>query len=591
LIQRRLVHTFLSLIFIAVILSGPSVFGNENPPVVKNIEFVNADLRDVFRSLAAAGKFTIIIEPRVHGNVTLALRYGVTVKDAVSVIAKTYGYSCRWLTDSPTALVGSTQFIQINFDQKVSKVYQLKYAKAKDLAESLEVVIPKTRIKTDLQKNQIIVLANEIEITNIKELIGKLDREFQPIDFNIQMEEVPNAIWNKLGIANKYQPPHMGVYILKEQQMKAIAEIAPNLITESNFSGLDNHPLKIFMGDKIPLIITKKRKGDLNYQVEYIDTGTAISFIPQLNSEHQLTVAMGTTVSTVANKSQPGTKWIPWVVNRDFQSTIRLEVGQTILLSGLLQRNEYEMMKKSPYCFPELDKLFASQKHFDQAGPNMTTEVIALITPRLADKNSLHSNEAENVPASSVPTKTIAEESAGNANLPSDSQTQAAGNNSLSPSLEGKLPIDEDKPEIKISLESTKENSSQDKQKPDESTIVSDKRKSNSKFTEIHYHVKKGDTIISIVRKFATNLELVKAKNNLNSTGTIREDLILIIPVPSERIYELKRKETLWRIAKRYGTTLEVLKDLNGISDETKVNAGQLVVLPRANSQIVNSQF
>ncbi len=580
-IRRRNIHIFFSIFFLILVGCGPFALGNETQATVKNIEFVNADLRDVFRSLATAGKFNIIMEPQVRGNVTLALRYGVTVKDAVSVIAKTYGYSCRWITDSPTVLVGSSRFIQINFDRKISKTYHLRYASPGEIAESLEVVIPKSRIKADLPNKQVIVLANEIEIANITEIIGKLDREFQPLDLEVQLAEVPSEMWKNLKIDNKYQPPHMGVYVLKEEQKKALEGLVPNVIARINYSGLDNHRLRILLGDKVSIVTTKKRKGDVNYKVEYVDAGNFLSLTPQMNSDHQLTLVTKATVSTIANKSQPGAKWVPWVVTRDFESTIRLEMGQTFILSGLLQRTEYQMMKKSPYQFSELDKLFLSQNSSEQAGTNSSGELIALLTPKLAEKMSSHEASPEGAVVDS-------------GNNSSTIPNQVLDNKPLDPTapdLEGKLPIKEDKPEIVITPDTTKINSDVATGKTQEMQETKNGGSSNLQYAEIRYHVKKGDTLISIVKKFATQMELVLSRNNLSQTGVIKEDLVLIIPVPAERTYALKPKETLWRIAKRYGTTLEVLKDLNGISDVTKVYVGEIIVLPCVKTKIANPQF
>ncbi len=580
-IRRRNIRIFFSIFFLTLVGCGPFAFGNETQATVKNIEFVNADLRDVFRSLATAGKFNIIMEPQVRGNVTLALRYGVTVKDAVSVIAKTYGYSCRWITDSPTALVGSARFIQINFDRKVSKTYRLRYASPGEIAESLEVVIPKSRIKADLQNKQVIVLANEIEIANITEIIEKLDREFQPLDLEVQLAEVPPEIWKKLEIDNKYQPPHMGVYVLKEDQRKALEGLSPNVIARINYSGLDNHRLRILLGDKVSIVTTKKRKDDVNYKVEYVDAGNFLSLTPQMNSDHQLTLLTKATVSTVANKSQPGAKWVPWVVTRDFESTIRLEMGQTFILSGLLQRTEYQMMKKSPYQFPELDKLFLSQNSSEQAGSNSSGELIALLTPKLTGKMSSREASLEG---------TVVDNGNNSATLPN----QVLDNKPLDPTApdsEGKLPMKEDKPEIKITPDTTKISSDVATEKTPEMQETKDGGISNLQYAEIRYRVKKGDTLVSIVKKFATKMELVLSRNNLSKTGVIKEDFVLTIPVPVERTYVLKPKETLWRIAKRYGTTLEVLKDLNGISDVTKVYVGEIIVLPCVKTKIANPQF
>lgn len=579
-IGRRTVRKFLSIFFLTVVAWGPFAFGNETQATVKNIEFVNADLRDVFRSLATAGKFNIIMEPQVHGNVTLVLRYGVTVKDAVSVIAKTYGYSCRWIADSPTALVGSSRFIQINFDRKISKTYILKYASPGEISESLEVVIPKGRIKADLQNKKVIVLANEIEIANITEIIQKLDREFQPIDLEVQLAEVPLEIWKKLGIDNKYQPPHMGVYILKEDQKKALGGLVPNVIARINYSGLDNHRLRILLGDKVSIVTTKKRKGDLNYKVEYVDAGNFLSLTPQINPGHPLTLVTKATVSTIANKSQPGAKWAPWVVTRDFESTIRLEMGQTFILSGLLQRTEYLMMKKGPYQFPELDKLFIAQNPSEQAGTNSSVELIALLTPKLAEKTGLPGESLVGVDDSGNHSSAVPNQ------IPESKPLDTTAQDS-----EGKLPIKEDKPEIKITPETTGAKPDVAAAKPQETQGTNDNGNSNLQDVEIRYHIKSGDTLTSIVKKFAANLELVLSRNNLNKNGVITENMVVIIPVPAERTYALKPKETLWRIAKRYGTTLEVLKDLNGIRDVTKVYVGEIIVLPCVKTKIANPQF
>jgi LysM repeat protein len=594
LIHKGNIHIFLGIIVILVILTGATALGSENPVVVKNIEFVNADLRDVFRSLAEVGKFNVIMEPRVHGDVTLTLKYGVTLQDAISVIAKTYGYSCRWLPDSPTAVIGTAKFIQINFDRKVSKVYQLKFADPIVVAASLEVVIPKTRIKADPKTNQIVVVANDMEIANISEIIARLDRELLPIDFEVTVEEVNDQIWKYIGIENVFQSPHMGVYLLTEQQIKKLNELSKNnLMTEPKFTSLDNHQLKIFIGDKVPLITAKKRKGDTNYKVEYINAGTSLGIVPRINSNRQLTMMVKAAVSTVANKSQPGANWVPWVVTRDFESTIRLEVGQALLFSGLLQRSEYNMMKNSPYQFPVLSELFKSTEQ----SANLLTEVIVLITPRLSGKtndNANANNQAglskSNVSVIQNPVASSDSESAqpdaqakpGDKNVSDQAQTQV---------VEEKLPINEDKPDVKINLGGEK-TSEIGLETP---IVVTNGDKENRvqvhHFIEVQYHVKKGDTLTAIVKKFGTGLQLVMAKNNIAGTEIVKADTVLIIPVPSERIYILKPKETLWRIAKRYGTTMDVLKDLNGITDETKMKAGQKLVLPVEITLIANLQF
>jgi type II secretory pathway component GspD/PulD (secretin) len=591
LIQRGNSFTTIGIIVLLVLLSTVSTFGADNPVVAQNIEFVNADLRAVFYSLAEAGKFNVVMEPAVHGDVTLTLKNGVTIKDAVAVIAKTYGYSFRWLNDSPTAVIGSANFIKLNFDHKSSKVFQLKFADPTVVAESLEVVIPKNRIKADSKTNQITVMASDIEIANMAEIIAGLDREMPMINIEAKLEEVTDQFWKEIGVDNTFSSPHMGVYLLSEQQLKAIVENPKiNLLTKPNLTGLDNHEAKIFIGDKVPIITEKNKQGDINYKVEYVDTGTSLSVTPRINADNQLTLMVKIAVSTIANKSQPGTNWTPWVVTREFESTIRLEAGQAFLLSGLLERSEYQMMKDSPYEFPILRDLFTKENPFLQTVPKSQTEVVIILTPRLIGKVAIDTKTEPKTAESTVQTIVAPDTAAASGTtVIADQNPVLPGANGQSEqtnvALNDKLPIDEEKPEVKIT------GTKQPESDLTKGVTTPNAINASIKFTEIKYQVKKGDSLAKIVRKFSSVLQIIVGKNKLGKTGTIKPNTVLIIPVPNERIYTLKPKETLWRIAKRYGTTLEVLKDLNGIIDETKVKAGQELVLPVPVSKIANHKF
>lgn len=580
-IHKRNLTIILGFILLLVLLAGTNVFGVENPIVVKNIEFVNADLRDVFRSLAQAGNFNVIIEPTVQGEVSLTLKYGVTLKDAVSVIAKTYGYSCRWLADSPTAVIGSAKFIKFNFDHKIPKAFQLNFADPAVVAEALEVVIPRNRIKADPNTKQVTVVANELELENIMEIIAEWDRELPQINVETKMLEVNNQFWKDIGIVNTFLAPHMGVYLLNAQQVKVTNENPKiNLLTSSVLKGLNHHQVRNFFGDKVPLITEKNKQGRIDYKVEYINAGTSVTITPKLNPEKKLTIRIKTAVSTIANKAKPGKNWIPWVVTREFESTIRLEAGQAFLLSGLLQRGEYNMMKEGPYDFPVLNELFRKENPILKNIPNSQTEVVLIFMPKLSDIQS--GTDVAGQIAATVQNPVTSEGKAVTTGATASPDQAAADINEKTDQapdeLYDKLPIDEDKPIVNITAAA-------DKTLPDMQNTVADK------FIEIKYQVKKGDSLVGIVNKFGSDLMLVVEKNKLEKAGVIKTDTILIIPVPRERCYTLKVKETLWRIAKRYGTTMAVLKDLNGIADETKVKAGQIIVLPVPVTQIANPQF
>ena len=98
------------------------------------------------------------------------------------------------------------------------------------------------------------------------------------------------------------------------------------------------------------------------------------------------------------------------------------------------------------------------------------------------------------------------------------------------------------------------------------------------------YKVKKGDSLYSISKKFHISVSLLKKFNKIRH-NLIRIKQKLIIPVPKHmvnkrgmRIYHVKRGDTLARIARKYGVTLKKLKRWNKKRDN-RLKIGERIVI------------
>ena len=87
---------------------------------------------------------------------------------------------------------------------------------------------------------------------------------------------------------------------------------------------------------------------------------------------------------------------------------------------------------------------------------------------------------------------------------------------------------------------------------------------SNIKKAFIIYKVKRGDSLAKIAKKYEISYKMIKDFNKLKS-NILRVDQTLIIPIPkkSKIVYKVKRGDTLLSISKRYGITVAKLKKLN----------------------------
>lgn len=650
---KQKINLFLLCLVILMGLLIVPIQGVNDLPVSKSIEFVNADLRDIFRGLAEIGNFQIVLGQAVRGEVTLSLKNGVSAREAVSIVAKAYSYNCKWAKDS--AFIGIPES---NISgEKHLKVFSFNYAGVAKVAAALEVVVPKERIKSNLLSNHVSVTGTVLELQNSEEIITLMDRETPPLTMEIRILEAPENFLKEMGIDRSSSPTtDVSVCPLTDEQFRFIAQNPKiTLLATPDIRGSNNREKTIFIGDKIPVFTEKVKGGEAIYNVQETNVGNSFKVFLRIIDERKIFMKIQVEVNKVIKETPTDAGVVPSFKKREVYSFLSLETGQKLILTGLLQRSEYDLMKKGSLKFPVLGGLFEKGSINPVPGLKEPTEMFLLLVPQASTgdekkKDSANQSEiatkekeqsgvienketvssvpitsptvpgAETTPVNNEQTNLINQLRAGSETLETKPQTDEEKTEVSEGTLEiENQPLAKTKTESKTEpvvektvnltkealVDSRKTNPVPDgrtkKEEPGNLTkAVTDPKvekkvdsldNNHNNYLEVNYTVKKGDTLTKIARKFGSDLQTIVIKNNLGKAGVLKEGATLTILVSRQRVYLIKPKETLWRIAKRYGTTLEVLKDLNGIADETKVKAGQELVLPVLTKQITNPQF
>lgn len=101
------------------------------------------------------------------------------------------------------------------------------------------------------------------------------------------------------------------------------------------------------------------------------------------------------------------------------------------------------------------------------------------------------------------------------------------------------------------------------------------------------YIVQKGDTLLGIARRYNVAVDALKRMNNL-STDTITLGQLLRIPtsIPDEpslpnmtTVYTVQSGDSLWLIARKYNTNVDTIKALNNLTAE-QIMPGQILRVP-----------
>lgn len=278
-------------------------------------------------------------------------------------------------------------------------VIHLKYSKADQIRPELAAVIEDNKIQVDLGRNIVIVTGTYTEYQRVKELLDQLDTPPRQVMFEVEIVEINHDDKNNLGIdwgseldlpggqladptsAFKVQlgiPNHPEYvanvsgklhYLLEKQKGRLLA--SPRIAT------LDGITAHVLIGDKLAVESTQVISGSSVISVQYIDVGIKLEVTPFINEDDIITTHI---VPEVSNETTTTVAGNPNIRTRQAETTLRIKSGDTIILGGLIQRQETSDTVKFPLLgdLPVIGKLFSSTNK-----EVSDTELVILITPKI----------------------------------------------------------------------------------------------------------------------------------------------------------------------------------------------------------------
>ena len=635
--KYRILAVFL-LVAMGLAASGRHLTAEDG--VIERFDFVEADLRDILRSIGMAGKITVLLTKEVTGTYTLYIRQPMAVRDALERVARTYEYDVRWLNPEKTVVViGKSETLKQNFDLNMTqtKVFPLRYSTVAEIAEALKLVVDQAKMSLNPRTNQIAITGSPLQLENAAEIIGQMDHPMPQVNIEARMEEILESGMEELGLvwgASYTLTFGPGFSILPAEVLSAKLNVLHTqnkavTLAQPNATCLDSQQATIFIGDKYPVARLQIVEGKETWTVEYADIGTKLMVKPRVNKENVVTVYVTAEVSSILEYVETPAGKFPVIRSRSTESLARLKDGQTFVLTGLVQRDD----KTEQTGIPLLDRLPILSALFKNKRTEKRSTVICLfLTPRIqpvtedelaggtaqvgAPAPSAPSEAAKNGTGAATPTpqpRATAEAGPalpeGTATPPAEAALTQEGMETPSPTPspetagEGMIqpaPTPAGTPGEEAVLPMGEEAVPSPTPHPTEVLVPVEPRPPAAgpavpmrpeDLKEAVYTVKKGDTLFSIGKKFGIEVKKIADYNKISSSSKLRPGQVLRIPIPDSHKYVVRPKETLWRIARRYGVSVDLLAEINGLADPTKLEVGQVLILPCAVSKVVNPDF
>jgi len=157
-----------------------------------------------------------------------------------------------------------------------------------------------------------------------------------------------------------------------------------NVLSAPSLMVLDNQTAVINVGDEIP-VPTRQSSSNVDpnaptvNEIQFRNTGVTLEVTPRVNNSGLVTMDIRQEVSNAVATTSSNID-APTIQQRQIESTVAINTGQTIVLGGLIRNSETENEGGIPglYKIPFIGKLFGNT-----SVEKRRTELVVLLTPRV----------------------------------------------------------------------------------------------------------------------------------------------------------------------------------------------------------------
>jgi type IV pilus assembly protein PilQ len=359
-------------------------------PIV--IEYIEADIQNVLRTLAAKAGINLILGDEVTGKVTVHLE-GVSYEDAMRLVVESKGYA--YVKDKNIVKVKSKE--SLDTEPVELKVLTLNYAKADDVKKSVDPMLTKQgRIQVDERSNTLIISDTPSSLSRLLPVVQSLDTQTPQVMIEARFIETQKNPHKDLGInwtgTLKDHAVSAGPFtltkglaggpwipstaLLDAGTARATlsflnADTDSELLANPRIVTTDNGKAKINITQQVPI-----PKFSFNEQTaafvlsgfEYKDIGLILNVTPRINKDEFITLEVAPEASSSSKNvtfQGGGTSFdIPIIDQRQASTTVLIKSGNTLAIGGLMRTDVSDGYTKVPLIgdMPVVGALFRSKK-------------------------------------------------------------------------------------------------------------------------------------------------------------------------------------------------------------------------------------
>lgn len=306
-----------------------------------NLNYKNAEIKQVLRSLSQTYKLNIMISPEIKGQVNINLKQAPLEK-ALDVILGVNKLTYR-VKEGVIYISGSKEAADL-----ISETIFLKYVGQGDVSRHLEKVLSKKgSFKIDSSANSVTVTDYLVNVLEAKNAIEKIDILTKQIFIEAKVVDISSQDLENLGVKWNTEA-ELDRVILRDTSIitgavEALVRIGKaKVLAAPSMTVLDREEARIVVGEKYPYTEQIQTSTGLEKATKFIDLGITLWILPSIEEGGYITMKIHPEISLLSEVTKHG----PAVTKQETQTTIRVKDGEMIVLGGFIKQPEGERKKK-----------------------------------------------------------------------------------------------------------------------------------------------------------------------------------------------------------------------------------------------------
>jgi len=386
--------------------------GGDTPIHISRLDFENADIRQIMKTLSEIGDRNIIMDKQIEGTCTIYLS-DVSWKEALIAVLKMndlVGYEERGLikvmarTDYEAqrkALLDAQKQtkLEMRLEESVSVyVMPIHNARAEDIKATIDPLLGENdQPSVDLRTNSLVFTVTDSSLAVIRDIIKELDTETPQVAIEVKMVTVDAGSVSEIGINwSAIKDGNMGAQTTIGEEGKLLlgtyagtvsgaalqASLATlidqnraEIVSRPHVTTQDNETAIISSGQQVPVITYDESR---NTVIELVDATTQLTVTPHVLSDKRVLMEIN-----ASRKSAEGVG-VGLKINQELADVKMIVTnGETAVIGGMRQMQESKHESGIPILqdIPLIGQIFKYTKR-----ENRKTDLIIFITPHIIER-------------------------------------------------------------------------------------------------------------------------------------------------------------------------------------------------------------